>query len=221
MLKFFAILFTLIMILPCASVAEQDDFQIEGEWFCIYGYTNLDCHKAELREDGSYYIRWNDESEIVFYEDGQVDHIHTEEYTDFRSNETRKEVQTETENTEYCRLSDDACLYYVIMDNELYGYYFIKRDNDWTVYNFYNEKCFLFLNGRAIPYTDGDPVEYYTSGNQMFLIHEDQYVRGKIQPIGEHAFVFDIDSSPLIDTNGEIEVDYGTPFYLFINASVL
>ena len=219
--KLLALTIALIFLLPLASLAEQNNFELEGEWYCTSAYTNLDCYKAELREDGCYYLEWNDEVEIVFHEDGQIDHICTEEYTDFRSNESRTEVTTETEDAKFCRLSDDACLFYGIVDNELNCYYFIRRDNEWIVYPMYNGKLLLFLNGRAIPYTDGDPVEYYISGNHMYLIQEDQYVRGEINPHGEFAFVFDVDTDPWIDTHGEIEINYGTPFCLFINTTAL
>lgn len=221
MRKLFAILAALVLLLQCASVAEQNNFQPEGEWYCASAYTNLDCYKAELQGDGSFYLSWNDETEIFFHEDGQIDHVYTDEYTDFRSNEPRTEVITETENTEYCRLSDDACLFYTIVDNELYCYYFTRQNNEWIVYSMDSGKLILFMNGRAIPYTDGDPFEYYISGNQMYLIHEDQYLRGEFNPIGDSAFVFDIDMEPWIYKDGETEINFGTKFYLFINTSAL
>ena len=69
----------LLLILPCFAAAEQDSLQIDGEWYGFATYTNMNCRAAELREDGCFYVKWSDSEEIVFYDQGQIDFIHTEE----------------------------------------------------------------------------------------------------------------------------------------------
>jgi hypothetical protein len=54
----------------------------------------------------------------------------------------------------------------------------------------------------------------------MYMTQGDKYIRGTVRPQGDFAFVFDVDADPWIETFGEIEVDYGTPYYLFVSTSI-
>lgn len=214
------IVLVLVLLLPCIAVAEQGDFQIEGEWYCTAMHTRMMCYNADLKEDGCYYVNLQDGEGIVFREQGQVDFIRAEERFDLLTKETHLETETETIITEYCRLSDGAILYYDVKENELSGYYICYTDDGWIVYLLDSAKMILFLNGKAIPYFDGDTFEYLVSGNSMYLTQGEQYVRGRIAQQGDKAFVFDIDADPWIVDYGEHEVNYGTPFYLFISTSI-
>lgn len=210
----------LVLLLPCIAVAEQNGFQIEGEWYVVAMHTRMMCCNADLKEDGCYYVSWQDGEDIVFREQGQVDFIHTEEWTDRLTKETRRETETETVAVEYCRLSDDAVLYYDVMDNELSGYYICNADDGWKAYFLDSARMMLFLNGKATLYDGDGTVDYLVSENSMYMTQGEQYVRGKIEQHGDNAFVFDIDADPWIVAYGETEVDYGTPFYLFISTSI-
>jgi hypothetical protein len=210
----------LLLILPCFAAAEQDSLQIDGEWYGFATYTNMNCRAAELREDGCFYVKWSDGEEIVFYDQGQIDFIHTEEWTDFRTKEIRKETETETINMEFCRMADDSLLFYDVMDREMSCYYLTMQNGEWIVYSLDSGKMLLFLNGRIIHHDGGDTVDYLVSGSQMYMTQGDKYIRGTVRPQGDFAFVFDVDADPWIETFGEIEVDYGTPYYLFVSTSI-
>lgn len=210
----------ILLMLPCFAAAEQDSFQIDGEWYGIATYTKWMCHTAELMEDGRFYVKWQDGEDVVFHDNGKIDIIHKEECTDFRTNDPRNESETETINTEFCRLSDDSLLFYDVIDKELYGYLLTVQNGEWTVYSLEGGKMLLFLNGKVIHYDDGGTVDYIVSGNHMYMTQGDTYIRGTVKPQGNNAFIFDVDADPWVVTFGEIEVDYGTPFYLFVSTSI-
>lgn len=210
----------LLLIFPCFAAAEQGNFQIDGEWYGFSTYANMNCRAAELREDGCFYVKWNDGEEIVFYDQGQIDFIHTEEWTDFRTKDIRRESETETINAEFCRLADDSLLFYDVMDREMSCYYLTMQNGDWTVYSLDSGKMLLFLNGKVIHREGGDTVDYLVSGNWMYMTQGDKYIRGTVNPKGNYAFVFDIDTDPWVEIYEGIEIDYGTPFYLFVSTSI-
>ena len=210
----------MLLILPCFAAAEQDSFQIDGEWYGVASYTKWMCHTAELREDGCFYVNWQDGEDVVFHDQGQIDIIHTEEWIDFRTKEPRQETDIETINTEFCRLSDNSLLFYDVIDRELHGYFLTMQNGEWTIYSLEGGKMLLFLNGKVIHYDGGETVDYLVSGNHMYMTQGDKYIRGTVKPQGNYAFVFDVDADPWVETFGEIEVDYGTPFYLFVRTSI-
>ncbi len=210
----------LVLLIPCIAMAEQDELQIEGEWYVVAMNTHKMCRNAVLKEDGSFYASGPDGEDIVFREQGQIDYIHIKEWFDPRTKETHQETETETISAEFCRLFDEAVLYYGITDNDLTGYYVCYVDDGWKAYFLSSTSMVLFLNGKATPYNGNGSADYLVSGDSMYIAQDDQYVRGKIKQQGDRAFIFDIDADPWIVTYGETEVDYGTPFYLFISTSI-
>lgn len=210
----------IVLFLPCIASAEEDTLQVDGEWYAVVMHTNMSCRSADLKVDGCYYVSWSNGEDIVFRERGEIEFIHTEEWVDFHTKETQREVETETIVSEYCRLSDDAVLYYDVMDDELTGYYICKSDNEWIAYLLDSASMVLFLNGKVIPYNGDASADYLVSGDKMFMTQGDKYVRGMIRQQGQNAFIYDIDADPWIVTYGEVEVDYGKPFYLFVSTSI-
>lgn len=216
----------LVLLIPyiameCRAEAEQSSFQIEGEWYCVALRTRMMCYNANLKEDGCYYVNLRDGEDAVFREQGKIDFIHTEEWTDHRTNETHRETETDTITAKYCRLSDDAILYYDVIDNELSGYYICFAGDEWKAYFLDSTSMVLFLNGKATSYNGNSAADYLVSGNSMYMAHDNQYVRGRIEQQGDSAFIYYIDADSEIVTYGETEVDYGTPFCLFISTSIM
>lgn len=204
--KFFALLVALVMLLQCASMAEQLEFQLEGEWYASHQYSELyDC--ADLDENNIFHIRKNDEV-AIYYPDGVVDY-----YGDVGK-------------VERVQLSESAVIYYIIQNTKLYGEMlcadlFLKTDDSWKRYSVESSVRLLVFNGQIISQKNNERVPYMLSGDDMFLIFEDKYVGGSIQAFGDTVFIYDIGEEQRVIGEGDNAIDWGTPFYLFINTSIL
>lgn len=205
-MKCFALLFMLVFLLQCASVAEQDSFQLEGEWYASHQYSELFDY-ADLDENNIFRIQKNDEV-AIYYPDGVVDY-----YGDIGR---VKRVQ----------LSESAVIYYIIQNTKLYGEVmcadlFLKTDDSWKRYSVESSVRLLVFNGQIISQKNNERVPYMLSGDDMFLIFEDKYVGGSIQTFGDTVFKYDIGEEQRVIGEGDNGINWGTPFYLFINTSLL
>ena len=205
------------------TLPEQNSLQIEGEWFGIGLYTNMDCHSAELDENGCFHVlqkvSYNSQTnEMVFYPQGDMTYAITEVYSRI-TGETITEQKVENKHYEYKKLSDNAVLYYLLDGDKLSGVIFIKCDS-WRMYYVSGAQRLIFFNGRVIPYDGKNTAEYLMSGSQMFLVKDNSYTRGTIRQFGSNAFIYDITVDPNTYEGDDYTNVFGTPFYLFISTSI-
>lgn len=191
-------LFCALFIITSFALAEEV-MDITGEWYGTVLYSD-NCFPAVLDESGAFHVETRD-GEAVFYDSAIV-------YPD------------QTISVSRCQLSDAAVLYYEIQERCLYGRLFLIKDDTWKCFSIDSSKMYLFLNGNIVPFEGGEAASYLLSGSQLFITESNGYMRGSANMHGDMAFVYELDTEPYTPTFGNVTVNWGCPFYLFVRTSI-
>ena len=214
MKRIVALIFVLVF-LPVVCIVEQSEFDVIGEWYCAPLYKD-DFGSAVENEEGDFIVDGRN-GVIKYCRGGRIEYPGE---TWQRMDGTEVEEPGEVVETEYCILSDQSLLFYDEQDHELIGYWFVRSEDGWIWYYISSAQMVLLLNGNIINREGGGSANYLLSGNYFYIASGDNYVRGLLRQIGDLAFAFDVDAEPRIETYGDVEVNFGTPLYLFISTSV-
>lgn len=205
MKKLIASILAIYVLAACSlSFAEQPDAQVEGEWYVLQKYSNEGLPVSEI--NGNTYVFQNRNGDRYTFKD--------EGYVLFESEGTSEEIVTEYAS------ADGVSLYYDIQDNDIYGYMLLDRFGEWRMYDISVSNTLFLLGGKVIPYGDKQVGEYLYSRNMLYITSDDTYIRGSVEWYGCDAFVYSLDEEEYTVQFGDTEVNYGTPFMVFISTTV-
>ena len=208
-MKKIAVFIILLLSFSYSAFSEQEEFQVEGEWYGTSSYTDFDCYNIKVNEDGNYIISAY-KSEVILHKEGFIEQDGIEEKIDI------------------VEFSDDAFfaynLYYDSLQkmNVIGGYLIIKTEGRVTCRIISGASLVLLINGKAIKYNGDGKAEYLRAGTQLFMTDGESYTRGIIKHFGDDFFIYEIDSEPYIPIKrDDYEINYGTPLMLFFRSSIV
>lgn len=197
--------FLFVVLFPVYASAEQDQFQIDGEWYAASFYTN-NYYTATKNDNGDF--------EITDYpENWKILNDGTILYGD------------SSEKMSLLSLSEDISLvYHVYYDSwskqDVLGGYLLICDGDEAMCVRVSEaSLILILSGHMIKHDGTATADCLLSGNHFYMTNGDNYTRGTIRIYNNDLFMYYIDEEPYIYKSGNYERDYGTPVMLFIRSS--
>ena len=205
MKKLIASILAIYVLAACSlSFAEQAEPHVEGEWYVLQNYSNEGLSVSEI--NGNTYVFQNKYGDRYTFKD--------EGYVLFESEGTSEEIVTEYASAE------GVSLYYYIQDNDIYGYMLLDRFGEWRMYNISISNTLFLLGGKIIPYGDKQTGEYLYRRNMLYITTEDTYIRGSVEWRGQDAFIYSLDEEEYTVQFGDTEVNYGTPFVVFVSTTI-
>lgn len=202
MRKLVAILLIVFALSGCA-MAESDVYDIQGEWYVATIYSN-DCYEASLDDDGCFHVAYADGNEMIASPDGVIK-AYNEEY-----------------KLNLIMFGDGSSLYYTIEGNRLSAELFMQTDGIWNIYDIHDTDLVLIHNGEMIYYNEtAKKLDYILQNERLYVLTDTSYLRGKIEPLDQNAFIYRYDAEPHIVTWREgMTTDYGTPYFIYIRSDI-
>ena len=206
-------LFLAVLPLSSQAHAEQEDFNIEGEWYISAPtYCQTD-YLTEKDADGNYHIT-ADWGSVLLCEDGNA------------IVKDRDGKVTESEQVETAQISDDSFFAFSEGSDGFGGYQLtgdliVESDGEYSYYTLELENQVLFFDGNLIPNANSkegeESIRYMLSGDELYLIQGNEYLSGKVISHGEDIFFYELDSAE------EESFDYaqGELLMIFIRTSAL
>ncbi len=194
-----------VLVSGVVSLAEQNAPAVEGEWYVLREYSN-NRMPISVADNNTYVVQFKNGDRYTFKDDGAFM---------FESEGYSEEIVTE-----YAEPSDSIRLYYDIQDEEIYGYILLDSSGEWSMYEISNGKTMFLLGGKVIPYGGKQSGEYMYSKNMLYITNDDTYIRGSVEWHGQDAFIYFLDEEEYTVQFGDTEVNYGTPFMVFISTTV-
>lgn len=182
------LLVLIIALLPTSSIAEDAQFEIQGEWIAGTIYSNA-LYQLSMQSDGTLATDVGEITYEIDEEEGQIS-----------LTISGGDGYSESTKAIFIRLDDVSCLVYNAID-DLWtgntvptGYYIVRAGDSSTVeflcYDIKLTDDFFLYNNKLIRNNE-EKLDYLMLEDKLYITDGNEYMEGNIVFHGDSAFMYD------------------------------